>query len=519
MVSKNPELSLNQDDAVASDLHQQRSALIASREFFHAIVNDSGDGIIVLTGNGLICFANPAAGLMLGSEPDELLGANFGIPIIPGKVTEIELVKGDKSAHIAEMRVVATNWQSQPAYLATLRDITAHKQAEKDALRAVRRRDRFLAMLSHELRTPLAAIYNASQVLVRKVDDLEDDSGFSDLTDVLMRQCDQMTILLDDLLNVSRISRGQLRLRRAPLDILDVVKNAAESVSPAVQEKSHHFQLELPEGPVIVDADAVRLNQVISNLLTNAVKYTDDGGWIRLSIELEQDSLLLRVQDDGIGIEPSMMTRVFEPFVRATSSLESLEGGLGVGLALVRDLVALHGGKTHIASDGQGKGSTFTVELPLATAEQVEKFMNERKLQRLADQEHHDESAHASTIEKPTVLLVEDQQDVRNMLRTVLELEGFNVQTASDGHEAIEILDVHRPDVALVDIGLPIIDGYQVARHVRANYGQNVYLIALTGYGQEADIRLAQSAGFDRHLTKPVNCDRLIQIMCQRSRV
>ena len=516
-MSKTPELSLNQDVSVTWNLHQLRTALIASREFFHAIVNDSGDGIIVLTDQGLICFANPAAESMLGRQVDELLGANFGIPLIPGKVTEIELVKDDKSVHVAEMRVVSTNWQQQPAYLATLRDITAHKQAKQEALRAVRRRDRFLAVLSHELRTPLAAINNAAQVIDRHVSNLKEEHGLDEPCSVLTRQIDQMSILLDDLLNVSRISRGQIRLRKSPLDILDVVRTAAESVMPAVTEKSHHFQMELPDGPVVVDADAVRLNQAIGNLLTNAIKYTDPGGWIRLSIELDDNLLSLRVQDDGIGIDQDMLTRIFEPFVQATNSLASLDQGLGVGLALVRDLVALHGGKTHVTSDGLGMGTTFTIQLPLASSEQIETFLESRRQLQIAEQGEEPCTEQGSG-EKPTILLVEDQQDIRDMLRTYLELEGFQVQTAADGREAIEVLDASRPDVALVDIGLPLVDGYQVARHVRANYGQNVYMIALTGYGQEADIRSAQAAGFDRHLTKPISCSALVQIMCERTR-
>lgn len=533
-----PKLSLNHEDSATCNVNQLRDALISSHEFFHAIVNDSEDGIIVLTQDGMICFANPAAEKMLGRQFEELLGANFGIPLIAGKTTEINLMAESDALHVAEMRVVATQWQKQAAYLATLRDITSHKQAEQDALRAVRRRDRFLAILSHELRTPLAAISNAAQVLVRENREAQSasppavpplapgldeaaasssaQSSVDERVQVIVRQCEQMRSVLDDLLNVSRISRGQIRLRRQPIDVLQVVRNAVESVAGEIELKQHQFHVELPDEPVVVDGDFVRLTQVVSNLLTNAVKYTENAGWIRLVVEVESDQVILRVQDDGTGIDPDMLQRVFEPFVQATNTLASLGTGLGVGLALVRDLVALHGGTIHVASEGAGRGSTFSISLPLATDEQVAMFELNRPPDAVAAP--IDSTALAPPEEPPHVLLVEDVADVRNMLREVLELESFRVSTACDGREALDQIDASRPDVALVDIGLPGIDGYQVARQIRQNYGQTVFLIALTGYGQEEDIRRAQAAGFDRHLTKPVNCDSLVQIISERGR-
>lgn len=495
------------------EIRELQRALAVSREFFHAIVNCSGDGILVLNMDGAILFANPAAERLLGREVGELLGFPFGLPTRPGAVSEIELPQQDRSLRVAEMRVVETAWQGRPAYVATLRDITGHKQARLNALKAVERRDRFLALLSHELRTPVAAMSNASQVLIRDPDVARDD--IMRIANVMQRQCQQLKQLLDDLLNVSRISRGQIRLRRKPTDLLEVIDHAVEMVSPLFAEKGHEFQMELPEQSVYIDGDSVRLAQIITNLLTNSNKYTEPGGWIRLSCELEADQVVIRVQDDGIGIPADKLHKVFEPFVQAVHTVSSLESGLGVGLAVVRDLVALHGGSTEVHSPGVNRGATFSVRLPLLPPERRSELPVKQRETRQAPAKAA-ESAGAIR-----VLLVEDVEDIRQMMRMVLEIEGFEVVVAEDGRTGLKRASVFHPDVALVDIGLPEIDGYEVARQLRAEFGTALHLVALTGYGQDADIHKAHEAGFDQHLTKPVDCDYLVSLIrdARRKRV
>lgn len=498
--------------------HELRKALVTTNEFFQAIVNDSGDGIVVLSGDGLICFANPAAGKLLGRSCEDLLGTPFPKPVHAQDVTEIDVRQEDGSMRFAETRMVSIDWQGRPAHLVTLRDITSHKLAELDARKAVRRHDRFLALLSHELRTPLAAISNAAQVMGRHKCAEMPGSPYPMLIEVVERQCQQMTRLLDDLLDVSRIACGKIRLQRRPTDLLNVINDAIESVMPQIDEKGHQFQLELPAEPLIVDGDDVRLIQVIANLLTNAAKYTGAGGCIRLTALSCNDQAVVRVEDDGIGISETMLSAVFEPFVQGVESKLGEAHGLGVGLALVRDLVAMHGGEIDVNSNGVHCGSTFTVRLPLAPEPVTPQRPTRRvRVKPFTAPEQPADSTFAPE-DKPHVLLVEDVDDVREMLRMLLEVEGFKVDLAVNGVQAIERIEQLQPDVALVDIGLPELNGYQVAEHVRKIQGNSeIRLIALTGYGQDADIRRALAAGFDHHVTKPVDCEQLVALMSSRA--
>jgi len=359
------------------------------------------------------------------------------------------------------------------------RDVTAQKRAEDEARDAVRRRDAFLAILSHELRNPLGGIMNASLLL----------DGDAEAVDVIRRQVNHMARLLDDLLEVSRVTQDKIELDEERLDLRDVIRESVFMLRQRSAEANVHVLVDLPDAPVEVDGDAVRLRQVVQNLVTNALKYNESDGHVWVSVEPDGPSAVLRVRDDGLGMEPGMLDRVFDMFVQGDGSLDRAEGGMGLGLALVKSLVMHHGGAVHAESDGPGQGSQLVVRLPLADGRAPEP--RPRPVQ--------------PPIADGPVVLVEDQADNREMLRLLLEQRGFEVVEARDGREGIDAIVELAPPAAVVDIGLPRMDGYEVARRVREELGDDIRLIALTGYGTSADRERARAAGFDAHLVKPVS--------------
>lgn len=356
----------------------------------------------------------------------------------------------------------------------------------EEARRAVQHRDTFLAMLGHELRNPLAAVRTAAEVI-------NGSGGGAEVTSeqsaIITRQSGHMAKLVDDLLDVARVTSGKITLDRRPLDLREIARRSLQVVCPPAGPQRHRVTLETSADPVGVDGDAVRLEQVATNLLSNAIRYTPEGGQVRVAVRPEGADAVLRVADDGSGIPAEMLGRIFEPFVQTEQPLARTQGGLGVGLTLVRSLVRMHGGDVTVASGGPGRGSEFTVRLPLASGVKVAV----------------PEAREATNGPPRHVLLVEDSPDVRRGMERLLKMWGHRVVVAPDGVRAVERAVADRPDVALVDVGLPDIDGYEVARRVRAaTGGGDIYLIALTGYGQPEDRRLAEEAGFDRHLVKPV---------------
>jgi two-component system CheB/CheR fusion protein len=462
---------------------------------FDAIVEKSADGVIVVDRGGTICFANSAAESMLGSSTGSLLGKTFGIPVVPGKTSEIDLLKGGGLTRIAEMRTVETSWQGNAAYLATLRDVTERKKAEEQAREAVRRRDEFLAILSHELRNPLAAISNAASVLAGLDIDRE---TFEKAHQVIERQCGQMTRLLEDLLDVSRVARRKIELRKECLDLTDVITQTAEAMRATVDDAGQTLSVRVGPGPIAVDADPVRLQQILVNLLSNASKYSKSGDRIELSADVAGDEVAIRVRDEGVGLSSEMLDAVFEPFVQLEASLDRSDEGLGLGLAIVYGLVRLHGGSVQASSPGRGKGSEFVVRLPLSKSSPKQRIRP------------------ASTGAEPPlrILIIEDNRDVRSMLKTLLERVGHDVDVAADGVQGSEMIEFQRPDLALVDIGLPRLDGYELARRVRTQEDcRDVVLVALTGYSQSGDQAKALASGFDAHLAKPVEFDRLRRML------
>jgi PAS domain S-box-containing protein len=370
----------------------------------------------------------------------------------------------------------------------------AREQAARaDAEAANRAKDQFLALLAHELRNPLAPITTAA-ALVRR----QSPPAAHAALDVVERQTRHLTRLLDDLLDVSRITRGTIELRRARVPLDDAVRHALEAVRPAVDALGHSITLALPEVSLAVDADPTRLEQIIVNVLNNAAKYTPAGGRIDVAAAEEDGEAVLRIRDTGVGIAPEMLPRVFDLFTQGDQSLAHTSGGLGVGLTLVHRLVALHGGRISAHSEGVGCGSEFTIRLPLS---------------RRADRGAPAGTAAVEPCPPSAVLVIEDNDDARETLRVLLEREGHRVAVAPDGPSGLARAEADPPDIVLIDIGLPGLDGYEVARRIRSRRGAGPVLVAVSGYGRADDRRRSAEAGFDAHLTKPVDPEHLVQVL------
>jgi PAS domain S-box-containing protein len=364
----------------------------------------------------------------------------------------------------------------------------------QEGLRAAdRRKDEFLAMLAHELRNPLAPIRNATHFLCLG----EDEGAARRARDVIERQVDHLGHLVDDLLDVSRITSGKVQLRRRIVTAAAVVERAVETVEPLARARRQELDVSLPAEPIFLNADIMRLSQVVANLLSNAVKYTPEEGKVALSVEREEEEMVLRVKDTGIGIPPHKLREVFELFTQLDPSLERTEGGLGIGLTLVRSLVQMHGGTVEAFSEGIGKGSEFTVRLPVSP-ERIEEM---------------EEAAAAKPLPR-RILVVDDNVDAAETLARVLKHRRHDVRTANDGTSALRMASDFLPDVVFLDIGLPDLNGFEVARRLRSRPGSRpLLLVALTGYGQGEVRRRAMEAGFDHHVLKPVSPDVLEGIL------
>ncbi|MBC7443327.1 MAG: response regulator, partial [Ramlibacter sp.] len=375
-------------------------------------------------------------------------------------------------------------------------DITPSKTAEHERERLVDqlreqdiRKDEFLATLAHELRNPLAPIRNGLQLMKLARNDGE---AVEKARAMMERQVGHMVRLIDDLLDLSRISQGKLELKMERVELSVVVQNAVEASHPLIEQMGHDLSLAMPSVPIYLDGDMTRLAQVVSNLLNNAAKYTGRGGRIRLSAEQQGSEAVVTVEDNGVGIPAAMLSKVFDIFTQVDSSLERSQGGLGIGLSLVQRLVEMHGGSVQAHSDGDGRGSAFVVRLPVA-------------LSLAADREGEGNVEPVRPQSRRRILVVDDNQDAAISLAMLLQIMGNETETAFDGLEALEVAAGFRPDVALLDIGMPRLDGYEVCRQIRQQaWGKSMVLFALTGWGQEEDQRRSLAAGFDAHLVKPV---------------
>ena len=365
---------------------------------------------------------------------------------------------------------------------------------------ADRRKDEFLATLAHELRNPLAPIRNSLEVLKHAAGDGEliDASR-----ETMERQMTQMVRLIDDLLDVSRITRNKLDLRCARVELASIVHHAVETCRPLIDDAGLQFELSLPAAPIYLHADSIRLTQVFSNLLTNASKYTERGGKIQFVVERQGGDAVITVSDTGVGIPPNMLPRVFEMFTQIERTRPLAQGGLGIGLTIVKRLVEMHDGSITAQSDGEGLGSRFTVRLPILSENSapVQHLTTNGTLPKLAPRK---------------ILVVDDNQDAAKTLALLLQMTGHQVQTAHDGGAALRLAEEFRPEVILLDIGMPVLNGYDTCRALRQKpWGKEVLIIALTGWGQETDRRKSADAGFDGHLVKPVDHAELMKLLAK----
>jgi two-component system CheB/CheR fusion protein len=482
-----------------------------------AIVESCDDAIIGEDLDGTITAWNRGAERLFGHTADEAIGKHIALIMEPGQRgrldKSLEVVRrGEKIEHVLKTRVHKDGSLLQVSFTISPildrdgrligvssigRDVTALTAAQQELEVAARRREQFLAMLSHELRNPLAAVMSAIGVI--SANGFEADT-LATCHAVISRQAKHMSRLLDDLLDVSRITRGKFDLRIDDLDLRSAVEAAIESTSPLFKRCGVELGVEVPARQVPVRGDASRLQQVVVNLLSNAANYSERGTRVQLRLDVEGGRAVIEVRDQGIGIEPEMIAQIFELFVQGKQHIDRARGGLGVGLSLAKTVSELHHGSIEANSDGPGRGSRFVVRLPLAEASTVAAPPAPIKLESLR------------------VVLVEDQPDSSEMLRSLLEHRNHHVIVAADGAAAVDAITRERPDAALIDIGLPVMDGYQVARQIREHRElDGVMLVALTGYGSQADITAAQEAGFDAHLVKPAGLVQIERVLSSRA--
>ncbi len=494
-------------------------AMRASEVRYRRLFETAQDAILILDGaTGKIIDANPFLSDLLGYSPDELLGkelweiglfqdieasrAAFRQLQEKGYIRYEDLPLETKDGRRAYVEFVSNVYpvEGHPIIQCNIRDISDRKRAEEALQEADRRKDGFLAMLGHELRNPLASLCNAVQVMRLKG---TDDPEVQWARDVVERQVQQLTRLVDDLLDVSRISRGKINLEMGPVDLADVVARGVEISRPLIDARKHSLEVSLPERAMRVEGDPTRLAQVLSNLLNNAAKYTEQGGRIDLTVEPSGGEAVLRVRDTGDGIPADMLPQIFEMFTQVPGSVSRSEGGLGIGLTLVRSLVEMHRGSVAAHSDGPGHGSEFVVRLPRLreaappTAAEAEEQRPRKVLAR-------------------SVLIVDNNQDTADTLALLLRHAGHEVRTAYDGPAALDLARARPPEVVLLDIGMPGMDGLEVARRLRQDLGlKQALLVALTGYGQEEDRRRSREAGFNAHLVKPADMRALERLLAR----
>ena len=502
---------------------RKESQIRDSEVRFRRLFETAKDGILILdSSDGKITEANPYITELLGYSTDELIGkelwqiglfqdieasqAAFQRLQDEGYIRYHDLPLETKSGRKAEVEFISNvyNVDHHAVIQCNIRDITERRQLERAEAQAEaladlhRRKDEFLAMLSHELRNPLAAITNAVQIL-----DLQKDEHplQEKAKTIIRRQAANLVVLVNDLLEVSRILGGRIQLHQEDLDARGIVQQAIETTRPLIDQTEHELTVSLPTEPTWLHADALRLEEVIVNLLNNAVKYTPKGGHIWLSLQQEGDRIVLRIRDTGVGIVPDSLPHMFELFTQAPRSLDRSQGGLGVGLAVVRKLVEMHGGTVEAQSAGPGKGSEFIVRLPVLSSPTGKS--------QILSKEGDERSGSGWR-----VLVVDDNVDSADSIAMLLQVSGHEVRVAYSGQDALDMAAKYQPDIVLLDIGLPVMDGYEVARRLRKYPDlKTVKLIAVTGYGQESDRLQSQEAGFDYHLVKPVDAQKLEEVM------
>ncbi len=418
---------------------------------------------------------------------DHILGAMRNVTVLERPTTIRTLISSLKAA----LRARERQYQMREQFNSLRASEMALKMASDTLHDTNRRKDEFLAMLAHELRNPLAPIQTASEVLARQLP----DPKLQKLVSLVKRQVTHLTRLVDDLLDMSRITEGRIELRRAPVELAAVIAQARETVEPLMRAKDHSFRVSAFAEPLYVHGDHARLVQSVANILTNAAKYTDPGGQIGLSLEKQGDTAVIMITDNGVGIAPELLPRLFDLFVQGARSLDRSQGGLGIGLSVVKRLIDMHGGQVSARSNGPGHGSTFAIHLPLIGVPKPARAAQEAK-----------------KLPGKRILVVDDNEDAANSLAAILQLEGHSIDIVYTARDALEHAQASRPEVILLDVGLPDMSGYEVAARLRPKL-MATQIVALTGYGHAEDIRRATAAGFDAHVVKPVDFETLNQIL------
>jgi PAS domain S-box-containing protein len=493
----------------AQNLRDQARALSQAPIVFRSI-----DGQITQWNEGTERMCGWSADEARGRVLHELLSTRFPQP--PELIEEelastgqwqgevISRHKNGNELHVAAHWILYRDNVGNPIGVAeVLSDVTELRRAEAAVREADRRKDEFLAMLAHELRNPLAPIRTGLELL-RLVKD--DPQQIETTREIMERQMKQLVTLVDDLLDVSRITRGKLELRKTSVALHEVVSNAIEAAKPGIDAGGHKLTVTLPPSAVYLKADPHRLAQVLSNLLDNAAKYTPAGGEISLLAQRNEGGIVLSVSDNGIGIPADMLERVFEMFTRSSQEAAAQHSGLGIGLALVKTIVDMHGGHVEACSAGPGRGAIFTIRLPVVEETPVVAELPNVPVE-------------AADETKRRVLIVDDNIDAVRVLSIVVKKLGNEVCVAYDGVEAIAAAEQFLPEVVLLDLGMPKLDGYGAARHIRQQpWGQSITLIALTGWGQDADKQRTKAAGFDHHLVKPADPAELRRLLADGRR-
>jgi PAS domain S-box-containing protein len=494
----------------------------AAQGLLASIVASSDDAIISKTLDGIITSWNQGAERLFGYTPSEAIGKPI-LMLIPAdlqheeevilsrirrgeRIEHYETIRQAKDGHLIEISLTISPIVERDGRIVgaskIARDIGPQKQIRRQLEEADQRKNEFLALLAHELRNPLGPIRHAVNILRAKT---PTTSELDWATSIISRQADHMARLVEDLLDVSRITRGAIELRRERVDVAAVIKGAVEASSALIDKSHHHLKVTVPREPLHVEGDITRLVQIVSNLLDNAAKYTQPGGRIALTATRDDQSVVIQVRDTGIGISAELLPRIFDMFTQAELPMERSQGGLGVGLALVDRLVTLHGGTVTAQSEGKGKGSEFTVRLPLA--------------ERVRMQPAREATGGAlEPLQKGSsrVLVVDDNVDSADSLAILLRMMGHEVRTSHEAEEALASAATFHPDVAILDIGMPRMNGYDLAQRLREQpWAKNLVLVALTGWGQEEHRRRSAESGFDHHLTKPVELDVLQRILTE----
>jgi len=488
----------------------QLFTLKTAEQPYRMLVEQMQEGALTLTSAGDVLYCNRRFAELVGAASETIVGGSIDrfigetdrlflaaiLRVGRGKYEgSLQTVDGDRvPALLSVGTFVADGVESLCLVVTDLVELMRTRAARAEAEAASQAKDQFLAMLGHELRNPLGAISAAASVLGQTSTPEQDSRA----RDVIARQTEHLTRLVDDLLDVTRGTLGKIELVRAEMDMAEAVRRCIATLDSG-GKLDHHVVTVDPE-PAWVHADAARIEQIVTNLLSNSLKFTPRGGAIRVTVRRERDEAVLRVADDGEGISAELLPFVFDVFVQGRRDLDRRSGGLGVGLTLVRRLVELHGGRVEAVSAGSGRGTEFTVRLPvLAEAPQAGGRAAEA----------------APGTARKRILVVEDNDDNREMTRILLETFGHEIHEAADGVSAVELAVQLEPDVVLIDIGLPGIDGYEVARQIRSKLRDRSRLIALSGYGQQKDRHQAFEAGFDEHLLKPVDPKRLLAVLVE----